>query len=154
VFYRLLDHYLGFEPLDWPAKFEKARDDLFAKGLEALDKQPEKIRPNSNFSLPLSGYAGVYRDPWYGTMTVSEKNKGLWIRFDRTPGMEGTLEPVADDTFRTRWTDRSIEDAYVKFAVGQDRRISKVTMWAVSPLADFSFDYHDLEFAPEAAAAK
>jgi Domain of unknown function (DUF3471)/Beta-lactamase len=154
VFYRLLDHYLGFEPADWPAKLETARNTLVAGGLEELKKQPEKMRPNSNFTLPIGDYAGVYRDPWYGTMTISAKAKGLWINFDRTPGMEGTLEPVADDTFRTRWTDRSIEDAYVKFIFDGKGRVSKVTMWAVSPLADFSFDYHDLEFAPEAVSAK
>jgi hypothetical protein len=72
--------------------------------------------------------------------------------FDRTPGMEGALEHVADDTFRTRFTDRGIEDAYVKFEV-RNRRIEKVTMRAASPLADFSFDYHDLDFSPEASAA-
>jgi CubicO group peptidase (beta-lactamase class C family) len=149
VFYRLLDHYLGLEPLDWPAKLEKARDGFYAKGSEALKTQSDQIKPNANFTLPLAAYAGVYRDLWYGTTTISAKDKGLWIRFDRTPGMEGALEPVADDTFRTRWTDRSIEDAYVKFEFGAGKRIAKVTMRAVSPLADFSFDYQDLEFAPE-----
>lgn len=148
VFYRLLDHYLELPPIDWAGKFEATRNAMIAGGLEALKKQPQELKPNSNFSLPLSGYAGVYRDPWYGTVTVSEKDKGLWIRFDRTPGMEGALEAVGDDTFRTRWTDRSIEDAYVTFAI-KDKRITGVSMKAVSPLADFSFDYHDLAFVPE-----
>jgi CubicO group peptidase (beta-lactamase class C family) len=146
VFYRLLDHYLELPPLDWATKYETARNDMMAKGLEALKKQPEQVRPNTKFSLPLASYAGVYRDPWYGTMTISNKDNGLWIRFDRTPGMEGGLEPVGDDTFRTRWTDRSIEDAYVTFAFDGNRKMTNVKMRAVSPLADFSFDYHDLEF--------
>lgn len=149
VFYHLLDHYLGLEPLDWPAKYEAARKEIVAKGAEAMKTLPPEIRPNSNFSFPLASYAGVYRDPWYGTMTISSKDKGLWITFDRTPGMEGPLEPVADDTFRTRWTDRMIEDAYVKFELSPDKRITGVKMWPVSPLADFSFDYRDLAFVPE-----
>jgi CubicO group peptidase (beta-lactamase class C family) len=148
VFYRLLDHYLGLEPLDWAGKFEATRNNMTAKALEGLKNQPQQLKPNSNFALPIERYAGVYRDAWYGTMTIKPKDKALWITFDRTPGMEGALEPVGDDTFRTRWTDRSIEDAYVKFTV-EKGRIVAVTMSAVSPLADFSFDYHDLAFKPE-----
>src|SRR6185295_19023904 len=132
VFYHLLDHYLGLEPLDWPAKFETARAELMTKGLGALKEQPQQTT-NTNFALPLASYAGVYRDPWYGTMTIAAKDKGLWITFDRTPDMEGALEPVGDDTFRTHWTDRSIEDAYVKFAL-QGGHIVKVVMTPVSPL--------------------
>jgi hypothetical protein len=59
--------------------------------------------------------------------------------------MEGALEPVAGDRFRTRWTDKSIEDAYVDFTV-TDRKIAGATMAVISPVADFSSDYQDLHF--------
>ena len=79
---------------------------------------------------------------------MTDRGKGrLWITFDRTPGMEGQLEHVADDTFRTRFTDRGIEDAYVTFAIA-DGRVAKAAMRPVSPLADFSFDFADLDFSP------
>jgi len=152
VFYRLLDHYLGLEPLDWPTKLENAKAGLVAKGLEALKQQPEQAVANAKLSLPIAAYAGVYRDPWYGTMTISAKGGGLWLRFDRTPGMEGPLELAGADTFRTRWTDRSIEDAYLEFTLDAGR-IKAVSMRAVSPLADFSFDYQDLAFEPDARTA-
>jgi hypothetical protein len=84
-------------------------------------------------------------------MTVRDAGQGkLSISFDRTPGMEGALEPVSGDKFRTRWTERSIEDATVNFAV-RDGKIAGATMVAISPLADFSFDYQDLHFARAAA---
>jgi len=98
--------------------------------------------------LPLAAYVGKYEDSWYGTMTISERGKDkLWISFDRTPGMEGALEPVAGNKFRTVWTDRGIEDAYVDFAL-DGKAITGVKMAAISPLADFSFDFQDLHFAP------
>lgn len=53
------------------------------------------------------------------------------------------------DTFRTRWTDRNIEDAYVTFALNPDGTIERMTMRAISPLADFSYDFQDLLFVPE-----
>jgi len=81
-------------------------------------------------------------------VTVTDRGKGkLWITFDRTPGMEGELEHVANDTFRTRFTDRGIEDAYMTFEVAGGR-VTKASMRPVSPLADFSFDYTDLDFSP------
>ena len=40
-----------------------------------------------------------------------------------------------------------IEPAYVKFDMVAGM-IAKLEMWTVSPLADFSFDYQDLHFAP------
>ena len=63
--------------------------------------------------------------------------------------MEGQLEPVRYNTFRTRFTDRTIEDAYVTFSIGPDGSIDRVTMKPISPLADFSFDFQDLDFRPE-----
>jgi hypothetical protein len=62
--------------------------------------------------------------------------------------MEGALEPWLHETFRTRWRLREIEDAYVTFALTAEGAIRDVTLRAVSPLADFSFDYQDLLFTP------
>ena len=66
--------------------------------------------------------------------------------------MHGTLEHVQYDTFRTHWAMPDVEDAYVTFALDAGGRIDRMTMKAVSPLADFSYDYQDLHFVPEAAA--
>lgn len=38
------------------------------------------------------------------------------------------------------------------FGLDADGKVERVTMKAVSPLADFSFDYQDLLFAPVKAA--
>jgi len=42
----------------------------------------------------------------------------------------------------------TIEDAFVTFALNPDGTIDSATMQAVSPLADFSFDYQDLLLKP------
>jgi hypothetical protein len=97
-------------------------------------------------SLALAAYAGKYIDPWYGSMTIRDAGQGkLTIRFDRTPGMEGMLEPVSGNKFRTRWSQTAIENAYVDFSV-KDGKAAGASMAAISPLADFSFDYQDLHF--------
>ena len=148
VLFHLLDQYLGLSQPDWIDIIRTTLDQMRDRALEALRNLPPDLVPNERSSLSIASYAGVYKDPWYGTVTVTERGTGkLWITFDRTPGMEGQLEHVADDTFRTRFTDRGIEDAYMTFQIA-DGRVAKAAMRPVSPMADFSFDYVDLDFSP------
>jgi hypothetical protein len=149
----LLDTLLGLSSPDWVAGYKKMFDGIHAHAIAALHAHGAATHPERGPSLPLSGYAGVYRDPWYGTATIGPgKNPGapLSISFDRSPGMHGTLEHVQYDTFRTHWAMPDVEDAYVTFALNPDGSIARMTMKAVSPLADFSWDYQDLRFVPVA----
>jgi hypothetical protein len=141
---------------DWIAAFAQVQKDRLSGAAEVVRKIPTAKRPEGTPSLAPAAYAGVYRDAWYGTVTIftGEKAAGekgaLQIRFDRSPGMVSALEHVRHDTFRTRFADRRIEDTYVTFALRPDGSIDQMKMQAVSPIADFSFDYHDLLFKPEA----
>src|SRR5436190_1934266 len=113
VLFHLLDEYLGESQADWIGIIDTTMTKMRDQAQEAMKHLPPDMQPNDNSSLPIGQYAGVYSDPWYGTVTVADRGNGkLWITFDRTPGMEGALEHVANDTFRTRFTDRGIEDAY------------------------------------------
>jgi hypothetical protein len=62
--------------------------------------------------------------------------------------MIGDLQPWQHDTFKAHWRDRTIEDAFLTFALNPDGSIENARMAAVSPLADFSFDYQDLLLKP------
>jgi hypothetical protein len=146
--YELLDHYLGFEARDWVGAFATWNRERLAAGLAALDTAVAVERTSSRPSLPLTGYAGRYADPWYGPITLAERSGTLRIDFTRTPNMTGTLSHWQYDTFRADWDDASIEPAYVTFALDAQGRVARITMKAVSPLADFSYDYHDLLFEP------
>ena len=156
VVYHLVDHYLGLPPADWIGDYKKAVDQMQAHAVEAIKQLPMDSSggPGANVgpSLPLAKYAGVYSDPWYGTVTIKADGKGdrpgLAIQFDHTPSMHGTLEHVRHDTFRTRFTNRQFEDAYLSFALKPDGTIDQVKLAAVSPLADFSYDYQDLLLTP------
>jgi hypothetical protein len=56
---------------------------------------------------------------------------------------KGPLEPFGPDTFRTRWKKGAGEDAVVTFTVASGA-VTGIKMKALSPLADFSYDFHDL----------
>ena len=154
VMFHLLDQYLGLPPTDWIARLKEARANSVAKAEAVLKAAPQPASTaDAALSLPLAHYEGEYTDPWYGGMTVRSDGPGrLALSFDRTPGMVGALEPVGRDRFRTRWRDRNIENAYVDFHVGGGA-VKSATLQAISPLADFSFDYQDLDFTPKARPA-
>lgn len=149
--FELLDHYLGQPQRDWTQAFTDflaARRQAAVEALSAPAAQPAEVGP----SLPLSGYAGAYRDPWFGTIEVREENGTLAVDFPHWPGITATLEHWQYDTFRTRYNDPGVEPAYVTFSLDPDGKVARVTMRAVSPVADFSFDYDDLAFTPVATS--
>ena len=146
--YELLDHYLGFAPRDWVAAFSQWNQARLEGGLALLADSGKQARTASKPSLPRAAYAGDYADAWYGPITIRDQGGRLRIDFTRSPGMTGTLSHWQYDTFRADWDDAAIEPAYVTFALDAAGAVDRVTMKAVSPLADFSYDYHDLLLQP------
>ncbi|MEQ8310184.1 MAG: serine hydrolase [Sphingopyxis sp.] len=145
--YRLLDHYLDQGDHGWIEKWENWYQSRLAGGkafLEQAKASPAKSGP----SLSLARYAGRFRDPWYGDVVVGSDKKGLTIDFTSTPRMAGRLDHWQYDSFVTRFDDPAIEPAYVTFALDADGKVTGVTMKAVSKIADFSWDYHDLDLKP------
>jgi CubicO group peptidase (beta-lactamase class C family) len=148
ILYHVLDHYFQLPPTDWIAAFKAAKD-LQEKSAAAVEEQQNTARnAGSHPALPLEKYAGIYEDAWYGTATIRMENGHLVLSFDHTPEMVGELEHWQYDTFQAHWRVRTIEDAFVTFSLKPDGAIDRFTMAPVSPLADFSFDYQDLEFHP------
>ena len=148
ILYHVLDHYFNQPPTDWIAAF-KAVNDAEEKDAAGTMKNAEASRAaNSKPSLPLEKYAGAYTDAWYGPITLSMVNGGLVLTFDHTPSMIGDLQHWQYDTFKAHWRVRTIEDAFITFSLKPDGTIDSAKMAAVSPLADFSFDYQDLLLRP------
>ncbi len=145
--YDLLDHYLDQPDHGWIQKWEDWYQARLAGGVAFL-KQSKTSPAQSGPSLALARYAGRYRDPWYGDVVIGADKKGLTIDFTSTPRMAGRLDHWQYDSFVTRFDDPAIEPAYVTFALDADGKVTGVTMKAVSKIADFSWDYHDLDLKP------
>ncbi len=150
ILYHVLDHYFQLPPTDWIAAFKRLKDTEEKDAAETMKKAEAARAADSKPSLPLEKYAGVYNDAWYGpiTLRMDNANGALVITFDHTPSMIGDLQPWQHDTFKAHWRDHLIEDAFVTFALNPDGTIDSARMAAVSPLADFSFDYQDLLLKP------
>jgi CubicO group peptidase (beta-lactamase class C family) len=151
ITYRILDYYLGAPATDWAAAYETIRarrDSTVAAAEERTVMARDTV---SHPSLPLSRYAGTYRDEWYGDVTIAPEKDGLVLRFSHTPLLVGDLEHWQYDTFVVRWRDRELRaDAFISFALKPDGAIDQAKMQAVSPATDFSFDFQDLLLKPVA----
>ncbi len=150
VTYRVLDAYLNAaHKTDWVAVYDKAVKTAEAKADDSWAKHEAVRDKNAKPSLPLSGYAGTYRDPWYGDIVVSNEGGRLRLRFSHTRQLVGTMTPWQHDTFIVRWDDRSLNaDAFVNFALDDDGHVREMRMKPISPLTDFSFDFQDLRPVP------
>lgn len=147
VAHLLADHYLGVPDQDWPTRFGEFMSTRMAGGKAALataKAAPAKVGP----SLAPERYVGTYRDPWYGDVAVTSAADGLRIDFKTTPRMAGKLVHWQYDTFVTRFDDKAIEPAYVTFALDAQGKVARVSMQPESPIADFSYDYRDLDLRP------
>ena len=82
-------------------------------------------------------------------MTIANEGGKLVMRFSRTRELVGDLSHWQHDTFIVRWRERWLNaDAFVDFDLDHDGKVREVRMEAISPLTDFSFDFHDLRLAP------
>ncbi len=112
---------------------------------DAIAPPKDAARP----TLPLDAYVGTYRDPWYGTVTISKRGKRLFIDMSRSELLDGPLTPFDGDTFAAIWPDKTMKaDAFVTFTVTDGKAVA-MKMKAISDITDFSYDFHDLDLKRE-----
>ncbi len=146
--YELLDYYFGAPRTDWITAYHTVIAQAEAQADSAMRAAGAARDTTSKPPAPLARYAGRYTDAMYGDATIALEGDHLVLRFAHSPPFVGDLSHWQYDTFVAHWRAAHIEDAYVTFALRPDGSIDHFTMAAVSPLADFSFDYQDLTFTP------
>lgn len=150
---RALDMQLGLAPTDWTAAYAKSLAKSQGNADESWNKHVAARDAKSKPSLPLSAYAGTYRDGWYGDVGIAMEQGKPVMRFSRTAELVGDLEHWQHDTFIVRWRQRWLNaDAFVSFDLDEDGKIVAASMKPVSPLTDFSFDFQDLDLRRVEAA--
>jgi hypothetical protein len=149
IAYSVLDEYLDLPRTDWVEAFARVRarrEATFAA--PARPAGPARGR-GVRAVRPLSAYAGLYADAWYGDVRIHVEGGRLVVRFLPTPVLVGDAEPWDGDTFVVRWRDRSLRaDAYLALSVSPGGLVERATMRAVSPDTDFSYDFQDLLLIP------
>ncbi len=143
------DSYYGIKGMDRIKQFRDrvAANEAAAKKVtdeiwkDIAAQQKNAIKPDTSI------YTGVYKDAWLGDAVISVKNGKPWFDSKRSPRLTGEMLAYKGNTFIVKWNDRSMDaDAFVMFTLDNTGRASGFTMKAISPLTDFSYDFHDLNF--------
>ena len=146
---KILDGYLGKTGNDWVASLSASRSKALADAKVTTDVIWQKINEAQAKAAKanMSPFLGTYTDQWFGAATISDA--GDKYRFDskRSPRLTGQILPYKGNAFVVKWDDRSMDaDAFLTFTTDEDGKATGFTMKAISPLTDFSFDFHDLDF--------
>ncbi len=87
---------------------------------------------------------GIYRDPWFGEVSLCAAGDAVrWVS-RKSPRMHGTLMR-ADGRLLVAWDDPGVAgaDAWLDISPSSARSPT-MTMVAIDPATDFSYDFHDL----------
>ncbi len=134
----IIDIMTNVEPKD----YLKLSKEGWTKRLERFDnelKRREEIRnKDSEPSLPLEKYCGVYEDKMYGKAEVTLKDDNLFLQFQPTPSFNGTLYHYQYDIFYIDWEDKFLTRGWVKFEMDFNGNPNKIT-FEVPNSPDFIF---------------
>ncbi|HVI59756.1 MAG TPA: serine hydrolase domain-containing protein [Luteimonas sp.] len=87
---------------------------------------------------------GVYRDPWFGDVSICPAGDGVRFASARSPLMAGEVMR-AGDRFLVQWNGRGVDtEPWLDFGEAAGKRT--LEMAKIDPEADFSSDFEDLAF--------
>lgn len=121
---------------------------FYAKDLEApaasapvASKAPDTSRRVAATKADAKDLLGIWRDPWFGEASVCEANGRIEFRSAKSLLLVGQVMNV-NGRHLIHWDDKSVDaEAWMDLADGH------VKLAPVDPDTDFSYDFHDLDFA-------
>jgi len=125
---RILDSYLSLPTRDYVAEYRESwqkSEDKDAADEKALEASRLK---NTSPALPLSAYAGTYRDGLGLDIVVAVEGEGLTFRYGG--GAPGALTHWHLDTFRLSWPNPYYQGrpAFASFDVDESGRVTGLRM--------------------------
>ena len=144
------DSYYGMTGYDWITEYKNRVTTSRENAAEVTEAVWEKIEDQMNSTRVIPDFAqftGTYTDAWFGDVTVSQMDGKLRFYAVKSPKLSGEMIYYTGNTFIVKWDDRTLDaDAFAVFSLDKEGRPAGLTMEAISPLTDFSFDFQDLDF--------
>ncbi len=143
------DFYLGNPEKDWVQTYDQLMKSRVAEADGITDevwKTVEANQKNKKLKIDTKSLVGTYKDKWFGDVEIYEKKGKLIFESKRSPQLTGEMFFYKDNTYAVKWYNRYFHaDAFV-FAEMKDGKLAGFKMKAISPMTDFSYDFHDLDF--------
>ena len=145
----IMEAYLGLEITDWVSNYKK-RETRYKEYVDAMvgkiwDEINTQLENNAS-EVDVTAYTGTYQDDWFGQVSIEQENDKLRFIAQRSSALKGDVFYYKANTFVVKWDDRSLDaDAFMIFELDKDGNAVGLKMEAVSPMTDFSYDFHDLD---------
>ena len=145
------DAYLGIKGVDRVAEYSARRSKSVEdaqKVIDAVWAQVEAEQKRLQGEKPdFDTYTGEYSDPWFGNVDIFVKDGEMLFVSKRSPKISGVILPYIGNCKVLKFTDRTMEaDALINFEFDFKGNVSGFKMGWVSPITDFSYDFHNLNF--------
>jgi CubicO group peptidase (beta-lactamase class C family) len=144
------DRYLGVTNPDHVASLSSDRKQKEDDADKITDEVWETVAKNNSAAFIKNNfqkYIGTYKDNWFGAVTLYEKKGKMYFASTRSKRLVGEVFFYKDQNFVVKWNIRSFHaDAHLFFDVDEKGTANHFKMKAISPLTDFSYDFHDLDF--------
>jgi CubicO group peptidase (beta-lactamase class C family) len=128
--------YLGVDDVDWVDYFAHAEQPV----AEPQADEPFVDYRSGSVAEPLQHYAGRFRDPWFGDVTIEMRGDELWFSAAKSPRFEGRLWPYDEHRFYAYWTDRTLDaDTWVRFVHDESGAVEALDVEQVYASSDWDF---------------
>jgi CubicO group peptidase (beta-lactamase class C family) len=144
----IMDSYIGVPAMDWTAYAFNLIETGQNNADSVLNAVWTTVEQAAGGDIDPGNYTGTYADDWFGKVEIFRDKSGerLLIRSLRSPKLTGEMFFYKATTFAIKWeyTDMNC-DAFATFSLDREGKATGIKMEGISPLIDFSFDFHDLD---------
>jgi CubicO group peptidase (beta-lactamase class C family) len=123
----------------------------YADALEHSAKQhaqksplPDTSTQQAVTAADMSAWTGTYRDPWFGDISLCQRDGKVRFASTKSPELAGTVMHLGT-RYLVHWDDGEL-DAWLNFHATQGKQPITLRMAKLDPQGDFSSDYEDLDF--------
>ncbi len=143
IYKKILDFYLTDSKKDWAKLYYEGQQKMEQqKEAYLVDKEKERAT-DTQPSLRLSEYAGIYEDNMYGKAEVTFENDNLKVTLLPTKKLfTAELKHWQYDTFNFRFNDPYLPEGFLTFYIDQDAKPSYFTIELKNP----DFHFYKLKF--------
>ncbi len=124
--YQVMDAYLGMPYTNRSQGQLKAFRDEMKNQVSQIDSWKARIK-NNQPELPVNRYAGVYTNPLYGDITISQVGKQLNIKFGIKPDLEAKLDYLDNGEWLMQYSNIEYGVFVVKFEISEGKVQSLTT---------------------------
>ncbi len=141
----VLDLVVGAHDIDWLTALMREDEADRRANENELARVLATRTLGEDAAVDCSAYEGIYRDTWYGNVTIHRSAGKCLMHFEHTATLVGELQPWSRDTFAVRWRDRLLRgDALVVFERDAAGAVAGARMKRLSPFETPAWDFGNM----------